>query len=195
MLRKIGLAAALAVLCAAGPAPAATYELQIETAGRIELTSFGKVTFVTSVATVECNMSFRGTLSTGPIPAQAGESIGALETAFRENCTGGEIEFVLELPWGIRIESIGGTQPNAVSELLLLFNVSIQFRTLGGFRTCLYKGEPGARWVLSGSNPYTGGTWVLLNNTLRRIGVNLCPTTMRMAGTLIPDPGQGLSFT
>jgi hypothetical protein len=108
MLRQTRLlrAAVIAVaLLGALTTPAAAYSsLVIERGGAIRQVSEGKITFEGGIVSVACNLTLTGELE----PTLAGELpilAGRVTSLTWSECTGGNINEILGLPWAVRIES------------------------------------------------------------------------------------------
>ncbi len=186
-MKKFFLLSALALVALAAVATTATAaSLQSSPGGAITATSLGKLSFVAGSITIECNLTMRGNLLTTAIAKTAGTKMGEINEIRWANCTGGEVETVLNLPWNIVYRSINGTLPEGVTAINFeIVNTQFELSTFGGFFACLYNGNAQAEQAvtrISGAR-YRSGLARSLENALRlREGFG-CPSEGRMRGT------------
>lgn len=152
--RSIAIAAlgALAFCVAAQSASAVSFS--VEGAPRaIAMASNGMITFSAGgFFTVECNLTFNGTIQGGLIEKTVGTQFGQITSGSIGICLSGAIVALLT-PIPIRYRAILGTLPSAVTgiEFALLEGITYQ----NGSVTCLYRGEIFELSAVRGSNPYT----------------------------------------
>jgi hypothetical protein len=215
MLRpRLILACVLASITAAvlvGSASAAN--VTFERAGSIEMPSSGKLTFGEGSTTIQCEFTFNGTLARGPIEATAGRQVGSITEVSinRAECTGGELERVLGLPWALVYDEATPSQaglPNNITGLRLrIINFNLLLSTFFGIVNCLWAGNLGL--ILSVTQTRTPGLYNtptsplplradetnrLAKNTERSSGA--CQGTISIRSTLALNPGpQAITIT
>jgi hypothetical protein len=198
----------------------ATNSFSIRPGGRITATSQGKLTFLSSFGTLECEVTLHGTLSSGGlIRLIEGLLMGEItevsinrETGARK-CEGGGVNRVLineegAAAWRIvfrKLKTVEGALTelgglNTRAKRILILNVAFEVHVSGV--DCLYGGNQEAEQALSfvaGSlvegNPrradFVTGLATSNENALeKRGGSFLCPSTARLRGTFTMSPQQ-----
>lgn len=162
---------ALAVV--AGPSSAVS--LSVEGAPRtIGAGSNGRITFsVNGFASVECLLSFSGTIRGGLIEKTAGTTIGSVTALSYTGCRGGEINALL-IPWPLKYRSIAGTLPDRVTSIQFSFMMGIEFHFTAPDVDCLYSGEVFAQTSVTGRNPYTTGGPISITGDTIGGGSGIC---------------------
>ncbi|HEX4806893.1 MAG TPA: hypothetical protein VFU94_13425 [Conexibacter sp.] len=186
-MKKLFLLSALALVALAAAATSATAaSLQASPGGAITATSLGKLTFSAGSLSIECNLTMTGNLLRTAISKTAGTKMGEINTVSWANCTGGEVETVLNLPWTLAYSSINGTLPEGVTGINFeIVNSSFELSAFGGFFGCLYRGNSNAEQAvtrISGAT-YRSGLVRSLQNALRLVSGIGCPSEGRMIGT------------
>lgn len=176
----LALCAGTLMLAVAAPA-SATVTLGLSP-GEDTLASSGNVSFTAAEVTVRCAVSLAGSFN-GSIPEVSGEALGSVTSATASGCEGGERAAVtfLSTPWSLRYNSVSGIAPFLTAMLGLLNGVSVNIAS--GLLSCLYRGEVGLRFALSGSNPYPIGTISTLTNSLAFVSGFGCARTASITGS------------
>ncbi len=184
-MRAIACAALCAalLLLAAGSSGAATWDIVTE--GSARLFSLGKATFTAGELSLECNLTLTSTFSSRDIPVREGEQLGSVTGASWANCTGGDVEAVLGLPWSITYRSVGGTLPEELTSLRATIDgFAWKLSIFGGSIECLYRGNLGLTFPLSGRNPYRTGLLTTGLEAVRLVSGFGCPAEGRVSSTL-----------
>ncbi|HEX4807268.1 MAG TPA: hypothetical protein VFU94_15315 [Conexibacter sp.] len=184
-MRAIACAALCAalLLLAVGSSAAATWDVITE--GSVRLASLGKLTFTAGGLSLECNVTLTTTFTSRDVPVREGEALGSVTGASWSNCTGGELETVLALPWSITYRSFAGTLPEELTSLRTTINgFAWRLSTFGGFVGCLYRGDLGLSFPLSGRNPYRTGLLTTGLESVRLVSGFGCPAEGRVSSTL-----------
>lgn len=175
-----------------GVANAASFT--IAPAGRIRWTSLGKVTFESTVE-ISCNLTFTGGFAAGPIPNVVGSRLGEITRVESSECSGGEIEAALNLPWWIKYQQILGALPSAVTGFwVAIEDWDMRLSAFGGLVRCRYIGE--ALWLIqtTGTNPFTTGLSFSLENEIPFAeGSVACPRSGRVRGVFAGEPAMRIT--
>jgi hypothetical protein len=153
-------AIALSALAAIVSSAQATTSFSITPGGPITSSSLGKLTFFSSAATIECEVTLKGSMSSGGlIKLVEGLLMGAItEVSINKNeaeaenprgCRGGRVGEVLTLPWRIVfrklktsggvLTELGGTATRA--KTILILGTKFKLLAFGGLGQCLYEGN------------------------------------------------------
>jgi hypothetical protein len=176
-------ASATILALATGTAAATAERLLLSAPGEVTFASIGKASFTAGETVIRCNLSLTGSFQSA-IAQTRGATIASITRATTSACEGGESPSVtfLSTPWSLTYSSFSGTQPEAMTGVLALLNgVSANVRS--GFLSCLYRGEVGVRFAVSGSNPYRVGTVSTLANSLALVAGAFCPSTGSVSGS------------
>lgn len=177
-------------------------EFTISPAENFRAVSSGKISFTAGEATIACKLTLLLNTSSQPFVKSEGP-IASLLSLSREECTGGELETILGVPWTISYVSIAGTLPEAVtSTSLRINNARFRFSLFFGILNCLYGGNVGAILTLSymrGSSParYTTSTLRADETTTQSYvsGPESCPNTGSLRGTFALSTTQTITRT
>jgi len=177
----LAVCASALVLVAAAPA-AATVTLGL-TAGEDAMTSTEAVSFTAGEVTVRCAVTLTGSFNEA-IVQESGEAVGSVTRATTSGCTGGERPAVtfLSTPWSLVYRSFTGTQPERVTAILASLT-GFAVNIASGASSCLYRGEVGLSFALSGSEPYPVGTISTLANSLTLVSGAGCARTASIRGS------------
>lgn len=122
-------AIALTALAAAVSSAQATNSISVTPGGNISSTSLGKLSFVSNIATLQCEITMRGTLSSGGLIVLIELLLmGAItevsinnrveEEANPRGCRGGTVVAVLNLPWRIVFRALKEANGTTTGQLL-----------------------------------------------------------------------------
>jgi hypothetical protein len=176
----LALCVCACALALGAAAAVATVKEYISSPHSFSATSREPVTFSAGEIVVRCNVSMSGSFRSA-IGTRSGEAAGSVTRASASGCTGGENVTFLSLPWSMTYSSFTGTQPERMTGFLTLVNgASVSVRSL---ISCLYRGELGVRFALSGTDPYEVGTISTLTNSLPLSSGFGCPTSGTMTGS------------
>jgi hypothetical protein len=189
----LGVTVAVAALAALAGTASAFTEFTASRAGAITSTSSGKLTFTAGSNRIECRVTMRGSLRTGPIAIANGKMGEITGVAINECAGSGEIERALtETPWEVVSNSLEERIPQA---RLTIKQTKFRFSIFGGFARCLYVGDALAIQALSGANPYTTGRQTAETSSVFTLngGEFGCPREGRMEGRFDLAPVQTLT--
>lgn len=215
----LGLLAVLAVGASAGSASAAR-SIRISPGGTVTQVSLGKVTFVSGETRIECRLTLTIRLVAGLIAPVLLIKIGEVTRVDYNECVGGEVEAILNLPWDVSLERqlltegpreercervgvlISAAPYNRVcGAVIRILRTQFQLSVFGGFARCLYEGDIGALLPLtrvSGNEreaDYRMGLLTIQPNRVRLIRGFLCPASGEMRGTFAAaSPAQTIKL-
>jgi hypothetical protein len=198
---KLALASLFAVLAMGVVGQSASaYDLSVSPAGPVAAS--GTLTFSDAggLINITCPYTFDATLDAGPVALSAGSQLGTVDVVSIGSCTGGSAVALVDDPWPIQVAAVLGTQPNALTGLLVDvvgFSWEINVSIFGIPMRCLYLGTLGALFNVTGTNPYaTGSTLTTLGNAISKLGgSSTCPSSARFNGTLAFGPSQTLTVS
>ncbi len=196
-LKLLVVAAIAVVAVAAFASSASAFRATVSRGGAISSVSAGKITFGNSAPRIECNLTLNGSLLTS-FEITANTQMGEVTEVRIANCSGGEVERVLNLPWRITVNTALGRGPDSYTGILFnivnaAFNLNTFFRTIN----CLYSGTAGALLSLNdtGTDTYTTAGIRALETVQLPLsrGGELCPREGSFAGTFGLSPQQSIT--
>jgi hypothetical protein len=193
MLARAWLALCVGVVVlavAAGSAGATVERLMFMQASRPTMRSVRAVTFTVGEVTVRCELTLEAELLR-EIPFRAGERVGSISRVTSSRCEEGTTATFLSFPWSLTYSSFSGTQPEGMTGMLTTMRgLSVSLRLLGGLLTCLFRGDVGLNFELTGESPYEVRALTTLSNTLSLVSGGGCPATASMSGTFELSPAE-----
>jgi hypothetical protein len=199
-LKTLLLTGAVALVAlAAVTATASAFEASVSGGESIASSSLGKLTFEGPIS-IECGVTLRGALLSGPIGISAGARIGSISAVQIASCEGGRVRAALVeegSPWDIQIGSVPAGLPNEVEALEIVVKQSkFQLSIFGEFINCLYQGDaPSSLEALhfrgGGENEYKAGLAAVLANSESLVSGGFgCPSRGSFSGSFALSPAE-----